>query len=80
MLHETLAGVRRQTLILGTFLEARAYDFSLLSLNPKDRRCLFNGLPFLYGFLPATYFVFWRLKSKDAALCLVDCYGLRLLR
>jgi D-alanyl-lipoteichoic acid acyltransferase DltB (MBOAT superfamily) len=25
---------------------------------------LFNGLPFLYGFLPVTYFVFWRLKSK----------------
>lgn len=25
---------------------------------------LFNSLPFLYGFLPLTYFVFWRLNSK----------------
>lgn len=27
---------------------------------------LFNSLPFLYGFLPVTYFVFWRLKDKKA--------------
>ncbi len=25
---------------------------------------LFNSLPFLYGFLPLTYLVFWRLKGK----------------
>ncbi len=25
---------------------------------------LFNSLPFLYGFLPVTYLVFWRLRSK----------------
>lgn len=25
---------------------------------------LFNSLPFLYGFLPATYIVFWLLKTK----------------
>lgn len=25
---------------------------------------LFNSLPFLYGFLPITYIVFWQLKSK----------------
>src|SRR3989304_234535 len=25
---------------------------------------LFNSLPFLYGFLPVTYIVFWLLKSK----------------
>jgi alginate O-acetyltransferase complex protein AlgI len=27
---------------------------------------LFNSLSFLYGFLPLTYLVFWRLKSKRA--------------
>lgn len=27
---------------------------------------LFNSLPFLYVFLPVTYFVFWRLKDKKA--------------
>ena len=26
---------------------------------------LFNSLPFLYGFLPVTYLVFWRLKHKN---------------
>ena len=26
---------------------------------------LFNSLPFLYAFLPITYFVFWRLKAKQ---------------
>jgi alginate O-acetyltransferase complex protein AlgI len=26
---------------------------------------LFNSLPFLYVFLPVTYFVFWRLRSKN---------------
>ena len=25
---------------------------------------LFNSLPFLYGFLPVTYIIFWQLKSK----------------
>ena len=25
---------------------------------------LFNSLPFLYGFLPLTYLVFWRLRTK----------------
>ncbi len=25
---------------------------------------LFNSLPFLYGFLPVTYFVFWRLRGR----------------
>ena len=25
---------------------------------------LFNSLPFLYAFLPVTYFVFWLLRSK----------------
>ena len=25
---------------------------------------LFNSLPFLYGFLPVTYIVFWLLKTK----------------
>jgi alginate O-acetyltransferase complex protein AlgI len=25
---------------------------------------LFNSLPFLYAFLPVTYFIFWRLRSK----------------
>ena len=25
---------------------------------------LFNSLAFLYVFLPVTYFVFWRLRSK----------------
>jgi alginate O-acetyltransferase complex protein AlgI len=27
---------------------------------------LFNSLLFLFGFLPATYLVFWRLRTKDA--------------
>src|SRR5437867_10768038 len=27
---------------------------------------LFNSLPFLYGFLPLTYLVFWRLRGKQA--------------
>jgi alginate O-acetyltransferase complex protein AlgI len=27
---------------------------------------LFNSLVFLFGFLPVTYFVFWRLRSKNA--------------
>ena len=27
---------------------------------------LFNSLPFLYGFLPLTYLVFWRFRSKRA--------------
>ena len=27
---------------------------------------LFNSLPFLYGFLPLTYLVFWRLKGKQS--------------
>jgi alginate O-acetyltransferase complex protein AlgI len=27
---------------------------------------LFNSLPFLYGFLPLTYLVFWRLHGKQA--------------
>ena len=27
---------------------------------------LFNSLPFLFGFLPLTYVVFWRLKTKNA--------------
>jgi alginate O-acetyltransferase complex protein AlgI len=27
---------------------------------------LFNSLPFLYGFLPVTYLVFWRLHGKQA--------------
>jgi alginate O-acetyltransferase complex protein AlgI len=26
---------------------------------------LFNSLPFLYGFLPITYIIFWQLKSKN---------------
>jgi alginate O-acetyltransferase complex protein AlgI len=25
---------------------------------------LFNSLPFLYAFLPITYLVFWRLRTK----------------
>lgn len=27
---------------------------------------LFNSLPFLYGFLPITYLVFWRLRHRNA--------------
>ncbi len=27
---------------------------------------LFNSLPFLFGFLPVVYFVFWRLRSRQA--------------
>src|SRR5256885_16587810 len=27
---------------------------------------LFNSLPFLYGFLPLTYLVFWRLNGKQS--------------
>jgi alginate O-acetyltransferase complex protein AlgI len=34
------------------------------SARSAGRRTLFNSLPFLYGFLPVTYLVFWRLRSK----------------
>ena len=27
---------------------------------------LFNSIPFLYFFLPITYFVFWRLRSRSS--------------
>ena len=27
---------------------------------------LFNSIPFLYFFLPVTYFVFWRLRSRSS--------------
>ena len=33
---------------------------------PYDLPVLFNSLPFLYVFLPITYFVFWRLRSRSS--------------
>jgi len=30
----------------------------------RSARMLFNSLPFLFFFLPITYFVFWRLRAR----------------
>src|SRR5215213_5447391 len=35
------------------------------------RGMLFNSLPFLFGFLPAVYLVFWRLRTRQGRfICL----------
>ena len=33
--------------------------------NTGPSSVLFNSLPFLYFFLPITYLVFWRLRSRE---------------
>ena len=41
---------------------------------------LFNSLPFLYFFLPVTYFVFWRLRDPPATVLVAHCHRLCVLR